>query len=258
MAEATLDGHGVLVTRPQQQAPELIAAIEKSGGVAVPFPVIAIAARAAVEIQADADKLRPAAISIFVSRNAVEHGLAFASGQLAAIGPTTADAIIVAGKPVDICPASGFDSEHLLAEPALQDVDGKTVRIIRGGSGRELLADRLRQRGANVDYLDAYERTLPGYTSAELAALEQRWQTGDIAAVVVMSVQSLDNLAVLLPAACLSLFGITPLVTPAARVLKEALKHNPGHPVTLAAGPRSEEIVAALVAAISSGMPAAH
>lgn len=252
MAEVSLDGRGVLVTRPQQQAADLIAAIESCGGIAVAFPLIEISPRNAQDIRAHADGLRPPDISVFVSRNAVEHGLAFAGGQLAAIGPTTADAIVAAGRQVDICPAAGFDSEHLLAEPGLQDVGGKTVRIIRGGSGRELLADRLRQRGANVDYLDAYERCLPKYTAAELAALEQRWRNGGIAAVVVMSVQSLTNLSRLLPEYSRGQLPSTPLVTPAARVLKEALKHHPGHPVTLAAGPRNDDIVTAISAAIST------
>ena len=83
-------------------------------------------------------------ITVFVSRNAVEFGIAYAGGELAAIGPATAAAIRDAGSAVSICPASGFDSEHLLREPAFSDMAGKTVRIIRGNPGREKLATELR------------------------------------------------------------------------------------------------------------------
>ena len=199
MSEHALDGVGVLVTRPRQQADELVEAIEARGGKAILFPLIDIQARNPAEVQADIDSLNDPAITVFVSRNAVEHGLSYASGQVAAIGPTTAEAIRQRGSHVDICPASGFDSEHLLMESAFDDVRGKTIRIIRGNDGREHLANALSQRGANVEYLSTYERRRPRYTAAELSSLQQRWQAGDVSVVVVMSVQSLENLAALLP-----------------------------------------------------------
>lgn len=246
MADASLDGITVLVTRPQQQAGELVDAINAAGGSAIAFPVIEIRARSAAAVAADAAALPPPDISIFISRNAVEHGLDYAAGQLAAIGPTTAAAIRDAGGSVDICPATGFDSEHLLDEPAFQELAGKNVRIVRGNAGRELLADMLRQRGARVDYLSTYERTLPQYSDQALLTLEKRWAGGEIDAVVIMSVQSLQNLAALLPDTCAKRLRSTPLVTPAARVLKEAESAFSGAHVTLANGPTTSEILDAL------------
>ena len=143
MSEHDLDGVGVLVTRPRQQADELVESIEARGGTAIVFSVIEILPRNIPEVQADMDDLSEPAITIFVSRNAVEHGLKFAGGRLAAIGPTTAAAIAQRGRKVDICPDSGFDSEHLLAEAEFDDVAGKTIRIIRGTDGREQLANVL-------------------------------------------------------------------------------------------------------------------
>lgn len=249
MPDKTLDGIGVLVTRPLQQAGELIAAIENRGGTAIPFPVIDIEPRDPASVQADARSLDRPDISVFVSRNAVEHGLQYAAGQLAAIGPTTAMAIRAAGAEVDICPASGFDSEHLLREPAFADVTGKTVRIIRGNAGREHLAETLRERGARVDYLATYNRKLPAYPAAALDELENRWRNDDVQAVIAMSVQSLQNLAELLPTWCREQLRFTPLVTPATRVLKEAQSALPGCAVTLAAGPGNDDIVDAVAIA---------
>ena len=252
MPERNLDGVGVLVTRPRHQARDLTEAIEALGGTAILFPVIEIVARDAADVLADVAKLQDPEITVFVSRNAVDHGLPYAHGKLAAIGPATAEAMVKAGVRVDICPSSGFDTEHLLAEPALDDVAGKTIRIIRGDGGRDLLANSLEARGARVDFVSTYRRELPEHASSELDSLEQRWRAGELSAVIVMSIQSLENLRVLLPGWCREQLIRTPLVTPAARVLKEALKQYPGCPAILAAGPRASDIVDALLAARES------
>lgn len=55
-------------------------------------------------------------------------------------------------------PADGFNSEAVLALPCLQDLAEKKVLICRGSSGRELLADTLKARGADVQALSFYRR----------------------------------------------------------------------------------------------------
>ena len=247
MAEPLAEGVGVLVTRPRQQSAELTAAIDAAGGRSIPFPVIEIVPRSMTEIDEDSARLHTPDIVIYVSRNAVEHGLAWNSrGLVAAVGPSTAAALEAAGRIVDIVPEIGFDSESLLAEPAMNDVAGKTVRIVRGIGGRELLADTLRERGASVEYLAVYERRLPSYPDTELDELARRWLSGDIDVVTVMSVESLKNLLTLLPASCITALAKTPLVTPAARVLKEAQERLPDCTVILAAGPAADEMVGAI------------
>jgi uroporphyrinogen-III synthase len=247
MAEPLPEGVGVLVTRPRQQSAELIAAIDAAGGRSIAFPAIEIAPRCTTAVEQECAGLHVPDIVIYVSRNAVEHGLAWnPDGAVAAVGPSTAAALEAAGRVVDIVPARGFDSESLLAEPAMNDVAGKTVRIVRGNGGRELLAETLRERGASVEYLAVYERRLPSYTDAELDELAQRWDSGDIDVVTVMSVESLKNLLTLLPASCVAALGETPLVTPAARVLKEAQERLPGCTVIVAAGPAADEMVRAI------------
>lgn len=249
MTEAPLTGVGVLVTRPRAQANELVTAIEQAGGTAYCFPVIEIVARDPSDVADDAAGLRAPDIVIFVSRNAVEYGLDYVgAGRICAIGPATAAAVRAAGRVVDIEPASGFDSEHLLAEPELTDVAGKEVRIIRGSKGRELLAEQLTSRGANVSYLSVYERRVPEVSSDSLADVETRWREGAISFVTVMSVQSLRNLVQLLPAWCEKQLETTPLVTPAGRVLKEALDRYPASRTILASGPRAGEMVDAIIA----------
>ncbi len=249
MADRALQGVGVLVTRPRTQAIELVDAIEARGGDAYCFPVIEIAPREDLEVHADAASLAAPDIVIFVSRNAVEYGIRHTDdGLIAAIGPATARAVQAAGRVVDISSAAGYDSEHLLAEDALRNVEGKRIRIIRGSEGRELLADTLRERGAEVDYLSVYERRLPEVGPETLADLESRWRQGRINVITIMSVQSLENLARLLPDWCAGQLESTPLVTPAGRVLKEALDRFPASRPILAPGPGAAEMVQAIIA----------
>lgn len=249
MADAPLAGVGVLVTRPAGQAGELVAAIEAAGGRSVVFPVIEIAPRSPQDIEAGLASMADPDIVIFISRNAVEHGLAWSGdGAIAAVGPATAAAVEAAARVVDIRPAGGFDSESLLEEPDLRNVRGKTIRIIRGNGGRELLATTLRERGATVDYLEVYSRQAPGYTASDIADIARQLEVGEIGAIVVMSVESLRNLLTLLPRSCHRVLAETPLVTPASRVIKEVADRLPGCPVTLASGPGAEDIVRAIAA----------
>lgn len=248
MNERQLAGIGVLITRARHQSRELAEAIAAHGGNPILFPVIDIVPRPAADIGADAARLGDPDIVIFVSPNAVRHGLDYAeSAALSAIGPATAAAIEAAGRTVDIRPASGYDSEHLLAEPLLRDVSDKVVRIIRGQKGRELLAETLRSRGARVDFLPVYARAIPEYTEAELKNLDAEWRAGHINIVSVMSAETLHNLLSLLPGSCRDLLVQTPLVTPAARVIKEALDLLPGIPTKLAQGPQANDMVLAIL-----------
>lgn len=250
MSAASLAGLGVLVTRPQAQSMELVAAIESLGGRALSFPVLDIVARPPEDINRQLAALRPADIVIFVSANAVRFGFDAVAGQkaaVAAIGPATAAAITKQGGQVNILPAGGSNSEHLLAMDALRNLEGKTVTIVRGQSGRELLAETLRSRGANVQYLGVYERTARRPGAAELEALETAWQADEIGAVVVMSVASLEALIAALPASCRHRLSETPLVAPGERVIQTALQRLPGATCVLAPGPGARDIVEALM-----------
>lgn len=249
MSDRRLQGVGVLVTRPRAQAHELTGAIEAEGGYACRFPVMEIAALDRLDVARRAARLAKPDIVLFVSPNAVEHGIDFAAGaRVAVIGPATARAVEAAGRRVDIRPAAGYDSEHLLAEDALRDVAGKRLRIVRGRDGRELLAGEMRRRGAVVDYLSVYDRRLPEVGAEARADLEAQWRAGRINVVTVMSVGSLTNLVELLPEWCAAQLESTPLVTPADRVIKEALKRFPASRPVLAPGPGASDMVQAIIA----------
>lgn len=255
MTRDSLAGVGVLVTRPVHQSQPLVTAIEAQGGSAVRFPTLEIQARNAAAIVEDAYQLDTPDIAIFVSSNAVVHGLQYAEdARIAVIGPATADAVEAADRPVDIMPYDGFDSEHLLQAAEMFDVAGKRVRIIRGQAGRELLADTLRERGAEVDYLGVYQRTLPLYRDDEVDALLAEWEAGRVNVVTMMSVASFENLLAVLPESAWPMLARTPLVTPAERVLKQVLRQFPEMPVSLAGAPDADALVRGILRAID-GLP---
>ncbi len=249
MPDRDLAGAAVLNTRPTQTAKELTEAVLAHGGRVVAFPVLEIVPRELDAVREDADGLPAADVTIFVSRNAAEFGSEFASGRIAAVGPATAAALEARGLGVDIVPADGFDSEHLLDEPELRNAEGQSFRIVRGDSGRDLLADELAARGASVDYLAVYERRPPSYSDDALRELAERINGGKVDAIVVMSVQSLENLDALMPAECTAAFHRTPLVTPATRVIIELQTRGPDRPAALAASPRPDDILDAIVIA---------
>lgn len=253
MSLAPLSGRGVLITRPEPQALEFTRAVEQAGGTAIVFPVLEIQPRDRQVVEREQASLPAPDIAVFVSRNAVLYGLdliADESVRIAAIGPATRAAIEAAGRQVDIWPARGFDTEHLLREPSMQEVQGKAVVIVRADRGRELLGSTLRERGARVDYLSVYRRLPRRVPESELGDLERRWLAGDIDCVSVMSVDSLDSLLSILPASCVAALPASPLVTPSGRVIQTAVRKIPGIQAILAPGPQAGDMVRAIITAL--------
>ena len=256
MSDGPLSGCCILVTRPERQADEIVAAIESAGGAVVRFPVMQITGRSPHIIAEEFASLPEPDIVIFVSRNAVEHGLPLirdCGAVFAAVGPTTRTAIEAAGVQVAISSDSGFDSEHLLEQPAMNNVRDRTVLIVRGESGRELIADTLRKRGADVSYLSAYRREMRRAPTEELDSLDAHWRNGGIDCVTVMSVETLKNLLQQLQPVSLEQLRRTPLVAPGARVIQTAMELIPGISAVNASGPQTADMLSALIETLHSG-----
>ncbi len=201
-----LAGLRVLVTRPRHQSAGLVALIEQHGGTAIRFPVIEILPardpRAALASLASLDDY---ALVIFVSANAVEHGLALMDtapapktrARLVAVGENTAAVLERAGFDAVLRPARGSSSEALLALPELdgRTIAGSRVLIVRGEGGRQLLGDTLSKRGARVTYAEVYRRALPAANGGGLA---DRGSSGGIDTIVITSLEGFENLFVML------------------------------------------------------------
>ena len=98
----------------------------------------------------------------------------------------------------------------------------KRILIIRGVSGRELLAESLKKRGAIVDCIEIYKRKLPRYNENEI---NKAWHDNNPDAVVITSNEVLNNLIVLIKNDTESLF-MTPLVVISERVAEYARKRG--------------------------------
>lgn len=226
---APLSGLTIIVTRPQSQAVETVCALREAGAAVIEYPVLQIVPLAA-EI-APAQLARAAAI-IFVSVNAVEHGLPVLreAGPIAAetcamaIGHATATALRNAAIERVVSPQQSIDSEGLLALPQLQQVQGQLIILIRGKStagGRTLIEQTLTDRGATVTALECYERRnlqpAPAQRDTLLAAITR----ANPCAVMALSVETLDSLRDSLADQAAAL-AMTPLLVPHPRVASAA------------------------------------
>ena len=205
-----LKGVRVLLTRPEQRQESLKRQLELCGATVKSYPVMAIRG---LDKTGDAEQYQQCKRQwmrldefkhvIFISTNAVQFGLEWMETfwpqlpvglQWYAIGTATAEALSNYG--IEASQAQGsMNSEVLLALPALQSVTGDKVLIVRGVGGRDYLQQQLQQRGALVEYVECYRRTIPERPTGELAALIEE-QSFDV--VCVMSGESLQNLSQLL------------------------------------------------------------
>jgi uroporphyrinogen-III synthase len=190
-----------MITRPEHQAGGLQQLITDAGGIPYNYPLLAIQPAADPQPLASIlNHLDHYQLAIFVSPNAVSFGmeLIHAHGGLplemrtATVGQSSARLFReLSGFDVDYCPATDFSSEGLLALPALQKVRGQRILIFRGQSGREKLAEVLRQRGAEVHYLPVYQRQPAECDSDQLTgAIKQK----KIDIISLTSGEALDHL----------------------------------------------------------------
>ena len=225
-----LAGRTIVVTRPRAQAAPLADAIAAAGGVPLIFPLLEISPASDPQPLAEAvARLGEYALAIFISPNAVDYALpsilaraAWPAGLLpAAVGQGTVKALAAHGINGCVAPSERFDSETLLSLPELaaEKVNGRRVAIFRGDGGRELLAETLRERGAEVDCVTCYRRSGPAAGGAPLLAA---WRAGQLDALTVSSSEGLGYLLALLDAEGRNFLQNTPIFVPHARIAENA------------------------------------
>lgn len=162
-----LSGLNIVVTHPREQTKTLAQEIARLGGNCIQLPLLEIAALPDdTHLRSVIARLHEFDLAIFISPNAVRYGMQSilkagglpTSLRIATIGSSSAKALLEYGVNHVITPKDQFDSESLLAAAELQNVSHKRIVIFRGESGRELLADTLKSRGAIVEYAACYQR----------------------------------------------------------------------------------------------------
>jgi uroporphyrinogen III methyltransferase/synthase len=161
-------GLRIAVTRPPGQAAALIAGLHQLGAEAVSTPTITIAdppdispLRGAIERLDSYDWL------VFTSVNGVERFWreleaggreSLPEGMLvAAIGPATAEALVARGSQPQVVPEEYVAEAVADALVAFGDLAGRRVLLPRASGARQVLPERLRAAGADVDEVIAYE-----------------------------------------------------------------------------------------------------
>ncbi|WP_019141465.1 uroporphyrinogen-III synthase [Noviherbaspirillum massiliense] len=177
--------HPVVITRPLAQAVPLAQRVRDVGRVPVVFPLLDILplpdSRPLQEALAD---LHDYAMVAFVSPNAIDAAFAWIKdwpqdAAIAVVGEGSKAALARHGVTVEhariISPADPrrSDSQGLLQALDVEALRGKRVLIIRGESGRELLADALQDSGVEVRKVAAYRRAAPELNEEKTALLKQ-------------------------------------------------------------------------------------
>jgi uroporphyrinogen-III synthase len=162
----------ILVTRPVQQAEELVRLLADRGCATVVVPTVAIdAASAAADLDAMLERLDGADWLVLTSTNgaealvarlrATERGLPPGT-RVAAVGPATAGVLRQAGIAVDHVPPAYLTVR--IAE-GLGHVAGRRIVLARADAATPDLRDALTVRGARVEEVVAY-RTVEGPASS--------------------------------------------------------------------------------------------
>ena len=166
--ERPLFGKRVLVTRPREQAAELVERLEAAGADAVEAPMIRMeppddygpldeaCARAgtfdwiifssAVAVDAFIDRLLKSPLDL----------RALGGVKLCVVGPATADRLARHGLKVDLTPAEYRAEAVIHAISQTTSVRGLKILLPHADIGREVIADELRKQGADVTEVVAY------------------------------------------------------------------------------------------------------
>ena len=176
-----LAGTRILVGRARHQAGSLSAGLRSLGATVIEIPFIEIRNPSTFQPLDNAlENLKTYDWLILTSANGVEamwnrlRRLRVARNklkhlQIAAIGPATKKAIVKHGLKVKMVP------EEYVAESVVKGlrdkVNGKRVLLVRAKVARDVIPDELRNAGALVDVVEAYETVVPERSRVRLRAL---------------------------------------------------------------------------------------
>jgi uroporphyrinogen III methyltransferase/synthase len=182
-----LFGRRMVVTRAREQASELVARLQAQGAATVEVPAIEIQdpADGGAALAAAVDRLGDYAWVVLTSPNGARRLLdavrsagrdarAFAAARLAAIGPGTAEVLGAGNLAVDLVPPR-FVAESLLETfpdpPGAPAGRQGRVLLVRAAVARDVLPAGLRERGWEVDVVEAYRTEEAPLTDEQAAAI---------------------------------------------------------------------------------------
>jgi uroporphyrinogen III methyltransferase/synthase len=200
-----LFGKRVLITRPEGQSEAMSRALRDAGAEPIEIPTVHIAPPPDPELfEARVRAVRSYDWLVFTSVNGVNafFRVLYACGgdsrwlgglRVAVIGPATRDALLPHGIRPDVMPEE-YRGEQV-AEAILAgggSLRNKRVLLPRAAVAREILPDTLRQAGAEVDVVPAYQ-TLAA-PPEQLARIRERLSQGEVDIVTFTSSSTVERL----------------------------------------------------------------
>lgn len=201
-----LFGRRIVVTRSREQAGDLIDMLEDRGADAIASPTIRIAQP---EDEAPLEQAVANAGTfdwiIFASANAVDSFMSrllaradvreLKGVRIATVGPSTASRLHRYGVRVDLTPAE-YRAEGIIdALRAAGQIQGARVLLPRADIGRDVLAEQLRQAGAEVTDVVAYRTTLAQGERGADRDVYRMLLDGQIDAITFTSASTVRNFA---------------------------------------------------------------
>ena len=169
---SVLSGKRIVITRPRKQAGELTRRLTELGAEVIEFPTISI------EPPSDHEPMDRAIAQlhqydwlIFTSVNGVQSffdrlrhlgkdSQDIRPLKVVAIGPETAGRLRDEGVHVYLVPAK-YQAEGILEGLNAAEISGRRILMPRAARAREILPQTLREWGASVDVVQAYQTVLP-------------------------------------------------------------------------------------------------
>ena len=201
-----LRGKRILITRARSQALSLAQRIESLGGEVVEFPTIEIRPPESYgPLDQAINQIGSYDWLIFTSVNGVEQFLNrfeklgkniadLAGIEVGAIGPETAKRLTAAQIQPSLVPKQ-YQAEGILEALIPETVLGKRILIPRAAKARDILPQTLRQWGAQVDVVEAYQTVLP---QVDVSALCKLLGDGTIDVITFTSSSTATNFAAML------------------------------------------------------------
>ena len=210
--ERPLFGRRIVVTRPREDAPELVDLLATLGAEAIETPVIRIVPP---EDYAPLDEALTSLDHfdwiVFTSGNAVDHFMArllagpgdtraLKDVRLCTVGPATRDRLQRYALKVDLMPSEGHPEGLVKALGSLGPLEDARVLLPRANVGRERLVEELRKGGARVTEVTAYRLLLADAEREGEPDIYRMLLDRKIDAVTFTSASSVKNFVTLLGA----------------------------------------------------------
>lgn len=245
-----LKGVRLLITRPQAQAEQLAQQLQAAGGQALIYPTIEIAT-VNNNWQEQLTQLQNKSwayiivTSQYAWQAATRHCLNLRKNHFIAIGSSTA-ACLQQDAITNISIPNSYGSDSALQLDILQheQIHGKNILLLTGTHPRPLLANTLKQRGAQVSTIETYQRVCPQRDWSKIVAA---WQAKPPHAFTASSIHCVENLVQILDDKHADLITKMHCIAGSKRIATTCKQQAWGKRIWLAESPANNAIMDVLV-----------